>query len=77
MTLLQKYSNVESTYSPVNIIFILTIALSKKDLNQYLSTVVYHSTLTGSLLSMLAFIVTVVKSVAACMLLFSLKMYRT
>ena len=57
MTALQSNSKLESTYSLV-ILFVLAIALLKKRfLNRYVSAVIYHCTLTGSV-SVISFLFT-------------------
>ena len=45
MTLLQRYSNVDSTYSSAIIIFVLHCIIKKLHLNRYVSAVRYHFTL--------------------------------
>ena len=45
ITVLQRYSNVESIYSSVITIFVLAIALLlKKDLNYYVGTEIFQGT---------------------------------
>ena len=46
MTVLHRDTKVESTYSSVVIIFVLAIALSKADLNWYVSAVIHQYTCT-------------------------------
>ena len=44
MTVLEKYSNVESAESLVIITFVLTFILSKKtEVNYHVSALIYHS----------------------------------
>ena len=49
MTVLQRYSNVVSTYKLVVIAFVPTIASVKIQILTDVCTVIYHCTLTGGL----------------------------
>ena len=49
ITALQEYCNVGPTYSSVTTIFVLVIALTKTDLNWYVSAVIFHGTFAGGI----------------------------
>ena len=50
MTVLQRYFNMEPTYSSVVVMYILAMHYKKKtDLNRYVTAVIYHCALKGSI----------------------------